>query len=111
MEFEQSQLNELIPQCEQVEIHNEGQSHFVLLSKLQFETDGETVTLDALLCPSAHTGYATRLFLSKQILNKGHLNWSQHQILGQNWHTWSWSNISESQRLAQILAGHLKALI
>jgi hypothetical protein len=110
MEFEQSQLDELIRQCGQVDIHAEGQNHFILLSKLQFETDGKTVTVDALLCPSAHSGYATRLFLSEQIPSKGN-NWNQHQILGRNWHTWSWRDISETQRLAQILAGHLKALI
>ncbi len=110
MEFEQSQLDELVCQCDRVDIHTEGQNHFILLSNLQFETDGKTVTMDALLCPSSHTGYATRLFLSEQILNRGN-NWNQHQILGRNWFTWSWRDISESQRLAQILAGHLKALI
>lgn len=110
MAFEQSQLDELAHQCEQVSIHTEGQNDFVLLSQLQLETDGRAVVMDALLCPSAHTGYSTRLFLSEQVPGKGN-NWKQHQILGRNWHTWSWNQVPETQRLVQILASHLRALV
>ncbi len=66
-------------------------------------------TLDALLCPQQHGGYATRLFLSAPIAGKGN-NWSTHVILSRTWHTWSWNHVPANQRLAEILAQHLRAL-
>ena len=66
-------------------------------------------SLQALLCPEAHSGYSTRLFLSAAIPGRGN-NWSTHTILGRTWYTWSWNNVSAHQRLAEILAQHLRAL-
>jgi hypothetical protein len=65
--------------------------------------------LDALLCPQQHSNYPTRLFLSAVIPGKGN-NWSTHTILSRTWHTWSWNNVPANQRLAEILAQHLRAL-
>lgn len=66
-------------------------------------------TLDALLCPQQHSGYLTRLFLSAPIPAKA-INWSTHTILSRTWHTWSWNHIPANQRLAEILAQHLRVL-
>ena len=66
-------------------------------------------TLDALLCPEQHGGYSTRLFLSEPISGRGN-NWSTHTILSRTWHTWSWNQVAINQRLAEILAQHLRAL-
>jgi len=67
--------------------------------------------VDALLRPDQVTsdGYITRLFLSQPVDGKGQ-NWQQFRILDRSWHTWSWNNVSPSGRLAQIIAGHLRAL-
>jgi hypothetical protein len=66
-------------------------------------------TLDALLCPQQHSGYATRLFLSVPIPQR-RSNWTTHVILSRTWHTWSWKDVQSNQRLAEILAQHLRAL-
>lgn len=66
-------------------------------------------TLDALLCPQQHSNYPTRLFLSVPIPGKGN-NWSIHTILSRTWHTWSWNYVQANQRLAEILAQHMRAL-
>jgi hypothetical protein len=65
--------------------------------------------LDGLLCPQQHSGYATRLFLSAPIPQRRN-NWTTHAILSRAWHTWSWKDVQANQRLAEILAQHLRAL-
>ncbi|USN88266.1 MAG: hypothetical protein H6779_02365 [Candidatus Nomurabacteria bacterium] len=110
MEFDQEQLNELGHQCERVEVLADGPHHFILLTNLELISDGKVVVMDALLCPFAHTGYATRLFLAEPLSHK-QKNWTIHQLLGRNWHTWSWKGVEANQRLSQILASHLTALI
>jgi hypothetical protein len=82
---------------------------FVHIEKLKFISDGNEVEVEALLCPQMRDGYATRLFLSQPFPGKGQ-NWTQHQILGRKWHSWSWQNVPAGQRLVQILLSHLKAL-
>lgn len=64
---------------------------------------------DALLCIQSRDGYATRLFLSCRILNRGQ-NWNSHRILDREWHTWSWNGVSADLRPIEILLGHLRAL-
>lgn len=65
--------------------------------------------VDALLCLQPRDGYATRLFLSARISNKGQ-NWNSHRILDREWHTWSWNGVSADLRPIEILLGHLRAL-
>lgn len=64
--------------------------------------------VEALLCIQQHSGYTTRLFLSKAVPGKG-ANWTTHQIFGRTWHTWSWNNVPANLRPAEILRGHLNA--
>src|SRR5580658_4917001 len=63
---------------------------------------------DALLCPQQHSGYPTRLFLSRMVPGKGQ-NWKLHTLLGRAWHACSWNDVPANQRLAEILAQHLRA--
>ena len=65
--------------------------------------------LDCLLCPVQHGGYTTRLFLSERLTQRGQ-NWSVHNILGREWHTWSWNDVPPTLPLMQILLAHLGAL-
>lgn len=102
-------LSELQLICVRVsEFQAEGR-RFLLLGKLTLPPGCTPAAAEGLLCPQERDGYATRLFLSEPISGKG-TNWSRHRILDREWHTWSWQGISANQRLAQILAGHLKAL-
>ena len=82
---------------------------YVYLPNLNITTDGQTRSLDALLCPVQHGGYTTRLFLAEPIPNKGQ-NWTIHVILSRTWHTWSWNNVPANLELLQILSAHLRAL-
>lgn len=86
----------------------DGAHTFVFLPRLQI-LSGQLLERDALLCPHAHSGYRTRLFLSAPIPRKG-ANWTRHVLFTRTWHTWSWQNISADQAWANILANHLAAL-
>ena len=66
-------------------------------------------TLDALLCPQQHGGYATRMFLSVSNIGKRN-NSSAHTILSPTRHTCSCNHVLANQRLAEILAQHFRAL-
>lgn len=87
----------------------EANVEFVHIEKLKFLSDGNEVEVEALLCPQMRDGYATRLFLERPFPGKGQ-NWTEHQILGRKWHSWSWQSVLAEQRLVQILLSHLKAL-
>jgi hypothetical protein len=100
------ELNAICPGAKEMP---EGGLFYVFLPALKISTAGQILELDALLCPQLRDGYATRLFLSQAVPDRGN-NWTTHQILGRTWCTWSWNNVSASQRPAQILAGHLVAL-
>jgi hypothetical protein len=64
--------------------------------------------VEAILCLQAHSGYATRLFLSKIVEGKGQ-NWTLHRIMDKVWHTPSWNHVTADLRPAEILAEHLRA--
>jgi len=102
-------LAELGRCCGPVKVIAEANFDFVHIEKLKFLSDGLEVEVEALLCPQLRDGYATRLYLALPFPSKGQ-NWTQHHILGRNWHSWSWQNVPAEQRLVQILLSHLKAL-
>ncbi len=86
----------------------EGSLTFVFLPALLIATGHGPVDLDALLCPHAHSGYTTRLFLSAVV--PGPLpNWTEHTLFNKKWYTWSWNNIVADQAWMSILANHLAA--
>lgn len=101
------EMDDILLVCPGVQEMSEGGVSYFFLPGLK--SPGAPGTIDALLCPQQHSGYATRLFLSAQIPGKGN-NWSTHVILGRAWHTWSWNHVPANQRLAEILAQHLRAL-
>lgn len=109
------QLSTLLTICPEACERNEAGYRFVSLPKLKVEVGSTTKVLDALLAVTAHSGYATRLFLSEQIFERTSIgsmpaNWTTHHILGKNWWTWSWRDVSESLPWLHILNSHLKAL-
>ena len=93
----------------------EGGQEFVFLPRLFIPIGEASLQRDALLCPSAHTNYPTRLFLSEAIAERPTIrgsaaNWTVHTILGRTWHTWSWTGVSADLPLLQVLLSHMAAL-
>ena len=109
MKFPAEQLEHLKGLCESVRVVQEGGTSYVHLEKLRFRVGGANQVSDAILCPTAHSGYLTRLFLSAPFPSKG-ANWSVHQVLGRPWHTWSWQGVPADLPLLQMLLCHLDAL-
>lgn len=109
MSMDESQLAALGDVCDEVRVVTDGQYTLVLLTALRFRSDGQTVTMDALLCPQEHESYMTRLFLERALPSKG-ANWKPHSFLGRTWHTFSWQNVPKDLSLNEILFGHLDAL-
>lgn len=103
------QLNPLRYICSDPQIMTEGGVEYVLLPKLKMQSDGVEHLLDGLLCPTQLRGYTTKLFLSKSFPRKA-ANWTVHQILGRQWHTWSWQGVPGDLPLLQMLLCHLDAL-
>ena len=85
---------------------SEGGFEFIYIPKLTLPEGNVPAVVEALLCPQMRDGYMTRLFFSTPFPNKG-ANWTEHQILGKKWHSWSWQNVQANRRLTQILLGHL----
>jgi hypothetical protein len=109
MSIDASQLDELVAKLPGTRILSEAGTTYVFIPNLKLLSGGSEYVVEALLCPTASSGYATRLFLSISIPGRG-ANWTQHHICGRTWHTWSWQGIPDSLSLAQILTAHLRAL-
>jgi hypothetical protein len=101
------EMDDMIRLCPGAQGMSEGGIDYVLLPGMKHPC--ALGTLDALLCPQQHGGYASRLFLSVPIPER-RTNWTTHTILSRTWHTWSWKDVSADQRLAEILAQHIAAL-
>lgn len=87
----------------------EAGADFVYLPKLPIRHAGEDRVVNGLLRPSVGEGYATRLYLSEPLHQRGG-NWTQHSLIGKTWHTWSLQGIPAELPLDQMLAAHLRAL-
>lgn len=94
--------------CSQAESMSEGGSVFAFLPRLRFRAKGVTLCMDALLCPAAHSGYETRLFLEKPVPGFAGA-WYPQTILSRPWQTISWRGVSPEQPWTRILSEHLGA--
>jgi hypothetical protein len=102
-------LQALAGVCQSVEEFQEGAVTYVYLSNVKIKVAGSPFVVDALLCPSTHAGYTTRLFLSQPFPQRA-ANWTVHQILGRAWHSWSWQGVPADLPLEKMLLCHLDAL-
>lgn len=91
------------------ELWDEGGQPLVFLPELKLQHGSRSEVVDALLVPRAHSGYTTRLFLSRPFANRGQ-NWTVHQIMGRVWHAMSFNNVPASLPWNAILASHLGPL-
>jgi hypothetical protein len=104
-------LHSLCPDAKLVE---ENGQQFIHLPALKIPVGTQTKTREALLCPSRHSGYLTRLFFNEKIDERRTIagvavNWSAHSILSRTWYTWSWQGVSADLPLLQMLVAHVKA--
>ena len=107
--IQENQMETLVSLCPEVAVMPDAGVNYIYLPKLKIKSVNIVHTVDALLCPTKHSGYTTRLFLSERISGRGK-NWSTHSILGRTWHTWSWNNVPETLSPTQILSAHMRAL-
>ena len=105
----QDQIEELKPLCRSVAEIIQGGQPFLFFEGLKLPPACQSVEVDALLALHGRDGYATRLYLSTPMPQRG-ANWSTVCLLDRTWHTWSWKDILAQQRAAQVLAGHMRAL-
>ena len=110
MDYTQEQIDELKMIAPNLSITQEGGYTYFLLEKLKMPENCLPKEVDALLCPSVHSGYNSRLFFSEKITGcKPNLNWNGvARVLGRNWVSISW-NVPPDQGLAATLLIHLKA--
>ena len=109
MSVDQQQLTEVAAPVPGAQLMPVAGIDYIFLPSLKVTVGQEERILDALLCPTTHGGYTTRLFLAEPISQRGQ-NWTTHNILSRLWHTWSWNNVPASLSLMQILSAHLRAL-
>lgn len=105
----EDELESLRAVCEKPVRMSEAGTSYIFLPNLKVLAAGTLRVLDALLCPGMHSGYTTRLFLSSPVPERG-ANWTQWQIFGRTWHTWSWQNVPASLPPIQIVLEHLGEL-
>jgi hypothetical protein len=101
-------LQELQMVCAGATEMTEGGQEYIYLPALKLPEGCNVKEVEALLCLSPHTGYATRLFLA-QPPGRG-ANPTSPCILGRTWHTWSWKDVPNTLRPMEILAEHLRGL-
>lgn len=112
MTFSDDQIQELKLYCSKLARCEEGGVPLFLLEGLRLPDGCTPATVDALLCPTPRDGYESKLYLSERVQARSTPNWtvSGVRICERNWHAYSWRVTRTGLRLAEILAGHLKAL-
>ena len=94
--------------CPDAEAMAEGGQVFAFLPRLRFRAKGEVQIMDALISPTAHSGYDTRLFFENIV--PGYAGaWTGHQILSRPWQAISWRGVTPDQAWTRILSEHLAA--
>lgn len=109
MSLDEKQLREIQAHIPGARVVPDVGVDYIFLPALKISVGQEERVLDALLCPVQHGSYSTRLFLAEPIPQRGQ-NWTTHNILSRQWHTWSWNNVPASLLPMQILLAHLIAL-
>jgi|ERR1043166_4670107 hypothetical protein len=93
-----------------VSILTEGWRRLIYMQGLRFTVAGVDRTMDALLCLNHdNPTYPTRLYFPEKL--GGGLNWHESvSLLGREWHTFSWKDITPDRPYIEILAAHLAPL-
>jgi len=87
----------------------EGGQPVVFLPGLKVDAPQGPIEVDALLHPSLHTGYSTRLFLNRQVDAPLAKNWTSHSLCGSTWWSCSWQGVGAELTWIDMIANHLRA--
>lgn len=110
MQFPEEEVAELEQICPGARQYEEGGIPYFFLPQLRLPDGCSPAQVDALLCPTAHHGYTSRLFLVQRISSSQLRNWSTGaRIMERNWEAISWQIPQTNLRLAQVLAIQLRA--
>lgn len=110
MNYPEDQVEELKQICPGARQCEEGGVPYFFLPELHLPDGCSPQQVDALLCPTSHHGYSSRLFLSERVQSPQARNWSTTaRLFERNWHAISWNFQQPNLRLAQILALQLRA--
>lgn len=116
MDFPTEQLEELKQLAPGASRADEGGAPFFLLPSLVLPEGCQPTSCECLLSPKPHSGYPSRLFFTREILEapsaKSKPNWNAKniQILGRNWFAYSWQTNQEGLRLVQLVMELLRGL-
>lgn len=93
-----------------VSFKSEGWRKLIYMEKLRFLVGSKCFVMDAILCLNHdNPTYPTKLYLAENV--GGGLNWNESAyLLGRNWPTFSWRDVTASQPYLDILAAHLAPL-
>lgn len=80
--------------------------HYLYIPRTRINSDGKVEEVDTLLSYSTEP---TKLYLGRHFHGKAK-NWNTCVIMGQEWHTFSYSGVGSGLPLLDILANHLRAL-
>ncbi len=109
MDFPKDQVEELKKLFPEIRMAEEGGNTFFLLPDLYLPEGCIPKQVDALFCPTPHSGYPSRLFFAEKISGCPERNWNGNaRILDRTWVAISWK-IDQNQRLAQMIYSHLNA--
>lgn len=114
MSYTDYEIQEMKGYCSTLQRCEEGGVTFFLLEGMTLPEGCRPQVVDALLCPTARDGYPSRLYLSERVqAPRATPNWTVNgaRLCERNWHAYSWNVSRSGLRLAQILVGHLKALV
>ncbi|WP_108425040.1 hypothetical protein [Flagellimonas amoyensis] len=110
MSFAQKEIDELKKVAPDLKIIQEGGYTFFYIEKLLLPDGCVPNIIEALLCPTPHSGYPCRLFFSSQISGCPARNWNGNlRVIGRNWFAISWKTKS-GLTLLEMVSIHLKAL-
>ncbi len=109
----QDQIDELKGLYSGLSLIEEAGIQYLLIPNLVLPKGWDPARLDVLLCPTARDGYPSRLFFAQRISGPRPLNWNANGVrIGEkNWHAFSYRIGASAQRLAQMVACHLTALV
>ena len=111
MSLPDDQVGELRRLWPEVQQCDEAGRAYLLLPGFALPEGCSPTATDALLCPTERDGYPSRLFFADRVTSRAPLNWNASgvRILERNWQAFSWK-VNSGQRLAQMIAAHLRAL-
>jgi hypothetical protein len=108
----EDQIQELKRYCDELHVGEEANVKLYLLKNLRLPSKCEPSSCDALLCPTTHNGYPSRLYFATQIRGPFGRNWNFNgRILERNWHAFSFTVATEGRSLVDILKSHLTGLV